>query len=368
MTMPRNFYAVILAGGGGTRLWPVSRKRVPKQVIPILSGRGGETLLKQTWQRLRLGFAPRQIFVVTGASHEHLVRQELPDMLKNNWVFEPEKRNTGVALAVAALKISKRNPSAVLVNVNSDAYVKDRREYGRILRVAYSVVLKHPASLVLVGVKPAYPEVGYGYIKVGAQALKLKRTGGKTDQIFFVDRFVEKPDLETAKQFVSSWQYLWNPTLLVCRAATFLAQVRRYQPKLYNDLKPIRNSLENGLERPALQKAYLRMKPVNLDKGILERAKGMLVVPANFGWSDVGHWRTVKDLLARHPSAHVVKGKYRHIDSRGNLVYSLSNRVVATIGVSNHIIVDTPDALLICPKDRANEVRDVVDRIEEKYR
>lgn len=366
--MPRNYYAVVLAGGGGTRLWPVSRKRIPKQVIPILPIGNGDTLIAQTWKRLTKSFSPSRILVVTAAAHEYLVREELPDLPKENWIFEPEKRDTGVALAVAAAKIGRRDPKAIIVNINSDAHIKDTREYVRILRLAYTVLKKRSTSLVLVGVKPTYPETGYGYIKMGSQAMRIAHGKGRWDEVFAVERFVEKPDYETAKQYLIRWEYLWNPTLLVARVASFRALIKKYQPRLEKALQELAPSLGTSRERPALADSYARLAPVNLDRGILERAKDMLVIPANFGWSDVGNWRTIKDILSSRNGVNVVRGNYVPVHSRGNLVYSFSDKVVATIGLTDHIVIDTPDALLICPKDRAQDVKEVVEKLEEKYK
>lgn len=353
--------AIILAGGGGTRLWPVSRKTTPKQVEPII---GEKSLLRATFDRVRRGFAPEDIYVATAESHADLVCAQLPELVDANLVTEPCRRETAAAIGYALLRVAERFPHETFVTVNSDAYVRDVDEYHRVLAAAAKVVEADPAKTVLVGITPSYPETGYGYIKMGGEVMEVE-SGRSTYAVHAVERFVEKPDLETARKYLAEGGYLWNPTLIVGRVDTFLGLFAKHLPThaLYFDR--MRAAFGTEDEDEAVRSHFARIPAISIDYGILEKEEQMVVLPADFGWADVGNWRTVRDILAARPEENIVKGRHVGIESNGNLIYSFSGKLVATAGVCDMIIIETGDALLVCPKDRAQEVKALVGAMED---
>jgi mannose-1-phosphate guanylyltransferase len=351
--------AIILAGGGGSRLWPVSRKSAPKQVTPII---GDMTLLRATWSRVRKGFAAKDIVVATAESQKDMVRRELPELPKENLIVEPCRRDTAAAIGYALLHLARRDPEATFVTVNSDAYVRDAAEYHRVLRAAAAAVGARPDHAVLVGITPTYPETGYGYIKMGAPQLEVTEDGRRYDALE-VGRFVEKPDLKTAERYLEGG-YLWNPTLVVGRVSSFLKFYDEHLPAhaaIFAKMAPILATSSRATER---KKLFAKLPSVSIDYGILEKEKKLLVVPAGFGWADVGHWRAVRDILAADPDADVVKGTHVGVDSGGNLIYGFSGKLVATVGMKDMIIIETADAVLVCPKERAQDVKKIVGQLE----
>lgn len=358
----KNLYAILLAGGTGTRLWPVSRKNTPKQLQPIL---GKDTLLKATWNRLRAGLPASRILIVTNAFQADLIRKDLPELPEENLLIEPMKRDTATAVGFGVEVARARDPEALIMTVNSDAHIRDEKEYWRIVKLAARDA-KLSKKVTLIGVRPTYPETGYGYIKMGSQARRVPRKGGAADEIFEVEGFREKPNLKTAKDYVSKWEYLWNPTLLVSSAEVLMKEFRIHLPGMYKELEKVRKGWETPKADKILKDAFSKIDGISIDYGILEKVKGMRVVPADFGWADVGHWRAVHDVLASKPSANVKKGKHVSVDSKGNLLYSFSGKLIATAGLEDMILIETEDVILCCPKDRAQDVKKIVTELEKK--
>lgn len=348
---------LILAGGGGTRLWPVSRTRNPKQFQPFL---GTHTLLQKTYLRMRKGFPPSQIFVSTNTNQQRLIARQLPRVPRDHYIVESAKRDTAPAIGLAAAWLAKLNPDAIFVTANVDHYIQKEAAFHAALKAAEQVVRKHPKAVTLLGVNPTYPETGYGYIKMGAPAFRL----GK-QEVFHVDRFVEKPDLATAKEYLKRWEYLWNPAMFVWRAQTLLELFKRYLPKHYIILKRIQRSIGTPQQAATIKREFPKMAPISIDYGIIEKVRQMFVLPVDLGWADIGHWRTVRDVLQKQPGANVIRGK--HLGTAENsLIYGYTKRTIATAGVKDLIIVDMEDALLVCPADRAQDVKKIVDELKAK--
>ncbi len=355
---------ILMAGGSGTRLWPLSRVGAPKQVHALLDE---ETLLQKTANRLIRGFGAERLWVTTHVDYVARVQKELPLVSPKHLSLEPARRETAPALGLALVRILKEDPDAVVVYANSDNYVRNVAEFLRILKVAEGVVRSNPERLALIGVRPTYPETGYGYIRMGDVVARSEgKKGEGEDEVFSVRGFVEKPDLKTAKRYLASWDYLWNPTLLVARAATLLDCYARHLPEMYGQLMTIKNALGTKNEQRVVAKEFSAIQPISLDYGILEKEKGMVVIPAAFGWTDVGSWRAVHEILAGDPNATVARGPHAAIDSSANLIVSMTGKLVTTIGVHDMVVVETEDAILICPKSRAQEVKQLVGEMAKK--
>ncbi len=371
-------YPIIMAGGAGTRLWPISTKGKPKQIYPLLDN---ETLLQKTWKRLRKGFPAERILVSTGGSLADEVCKQLPRQHLRNCIVEPVRRGTAPALALAILKLWKRDPKASFVYINADNYIADEKEFIRLLRVAERVLVKKPDHVVLIGVNPTYPEPGLGYIKMGKSVMRFShshndngRNSTHGDEIFEVEKFVEKPDLDTAKKFLKSWRYLWNPTLIVANANHFLELYKKYLPGTWKRLEHIARAMGTPDEQRVVKREFPKIEAETIDYGILEKEKKMLVLPGNFGWTDVGSWKTVHEVLSQNHKSQITNhkqnickaGKCVSVDSAGNLIYSLSGKLVALAGVKNMILIESENALLLCPRDRAQDVKKLVENLEKK--
>lgn len=349
---------VILAGGSGTRLWPVSRKNTPKQSKAIIADK---TLLKSTYDRLRIGFKKSDICVATNIEQIALISEQLPDFLSKNYIIEPDKKDTAAAIGLAAIYLYKQNPKEVMISINSDHYIKNEKDYIRILKLAERVIRKNTKTGVLVGINPTYPETGYGYIKMGEQKEELD--GSK---IFEVDCFEEKPNLKTAQGYLEKWEYLWNIGCFAWRVDTLLDLYKKHLPKMYKILKNIEKYIgEDGAEK-MIAKEFKKIEPISMDYGIIEKVNDLFVIPADFGWADVGNWRTVKDILSKTKKGNITKGKVVNIEGKDNLVYNYSNKLITMVGVEGMVVIETGDSLLICPKEKAQDVKKIVDKLKIK--
>ncbi len=349
--------AVIMAGGSGTRLWPLSRKFTPKQGQPFGDH---QTLLQKTYRRLRHGWTNRDIIVSTSVELFPRLRSQLPALRRNNFVLETERRDTAPAIGLVATYLHRQDPQAIMFTANADAYLKETDEYIRVVRAAGEAVLRYPNQTVLVGIKPRFPDTGLGYIKMKRQVDTIKKY-----ELFLVDRFVEKPDARTAERYIASWQYLWNPAMFVFRVDAMLDKFRQWLPPTYKLLMKIKDAIGTSRERAAIKRLYPKMQKISIDYGIMEKDPSMLVIPADLTWSDIGNWGAVYEMLAPHDRANVVRGLHVTHDSQGNIIYSHTGKLIATAGVKNMIIIETDDAILVCPRDRAHDVKKLVTELEK---
>ncbi len=348
---------IILAGGSGTRLWPISRASKPKQVQAFLDS---STLLQHTWDRLRKGFKAQDIFVATVAGQAGDVKRQLPQIKTGNLILEPIARNTAAAIGLVAKVMATKFPHEVVAVVSSDHYIANAQEYLLALKDGDRAVRTYPDHLILLGVTPNYPETGYGYIKYGA----IKKRFGKLS-VFRVVTFAEKPSLVKAQQYLKSGKYLWNAGLFVFYPETLLGLIKKVAPKLADGLDSLSVLMGKNIEVRISKLEYSKLLSISFDYAVVEKVKKLLVIPMNCGWTDVGHWRTIYDILATSPRANVVRGNHIGINSHGNLVYAMSGKLVATVGVSDLVIVETKDALLICPKSEAQNVRMLVEEMKK---
>lgn len=350
--------AVIMAGGSGTRLWPVSRQHSPKQGQPFGDN---ETLLQKTYHRLRRGWRPSDIFVSTSVDQYPLLKKQLPVLAKHHYILETARRDTASAIGLVTATLHKRNPKEILFTANSDAYLKEAPAYVRAIKNAGALVQRYPDQTVLLGIKPRFADTGLGYIKMKRQ---IDTIGGQ--DVFLVDRFVEKPDRPTAERYVASWQYLWNPAMFVFRVDAMLEKYRRWLPASYRLLMLMQKAMGTSRERATIKRLFPKMRKISIDYGIMEKDKAMLVVPADFTWSDIGSWSAVHDMLAGHPMHNLSRGRQITIDSYGNLLFSYTGKLIATVGLQNMIVIETDDAILVCPKDRSQDVKKIVTELESQ--
>ncbi len=349
-------FAIVLAGGSGSRLWPLSRRRTPKQLLPLT---GDTSLLQQTVSRLGALLGPDDIYVITSTAHVRTTQHQLPQLPPDNILGEPLARSTAVAAGLATV-LARREPDEVTLVLPADHFVADAEAFAAAMRQAVRAAER--GYLVTLGVKPTHPATGYGYIKVGERLHPSLPTA-------LVDRFVEKPDATEAAQLVASGDYLWNAGIFVWRSYTYEAAVERYQPQLGEALARIaRLHRTPGWQSDV--RALLEPLPAQpIDTAVAEPAAAegrMAVVPLDAGWSDIGSWSALLEALSARSGADLVaSGPHLDRGSHGILVHG-EDRLVVTIGLTDLIIVDTPDALLVCSRERADEIKPLLDEIATK--
>lgn len=358
-------HAVILAGGRGTRFWPRSRARTPKQLLNII---GKLTMLEQTAARLRPLIPAARMWTVTNAEQASEVRKQLPAAARSRVLTEPVGRNTAAAIALAALHVRHASRGDALMAVlPADHYVANPERYRIIMRAALEVA-RHKGRMAVLGVPPTRPETGFGYIERMGEPLDSKGF-----PFYAVRRFTEKPALSVAKVYAGSGDYHWNAGMFFWRVSTFLTALDKYLPKTYAALESLGDSIgKNSYERK-LRAVYPKLQNISVDYAILEPATrepgapSVFVIPAEVGWSDIGSWTAVYELLAKFPGDNILPGDGYTLEAGGNLFWSAS-KFIAAIGVNDLVVVETPDALLICPRERAQDVGKVVKWLEENHR
>lgn len=346
-------YAVILAGGGGTRLWPVSRKSRPKQMIPLVENR---TLFQATVQRLDRLFPPEKILVVTIEEQAAELKAQVPDLPSENFVLEPEPRGTASAIALAAGILQKRDPKSVMASLHSDHFIRNTDLFGLLLRVASDAAKKD--YLVTLGVTPTYPATAYGYIQRGE--LLPERFGYPA---YRVVSFKEKPDLAAAREMVKRGDHSWNSGIFVWKTSRILDEFARQMPSLKTVVDGLADAWGSTRFEQHLRKAWPLLKIETIDYGIMEKAEKVAVIPAGgLEWSDVGSWDSLFDVLVPDEHGNIVfSGHHLALDTHDSLVYgNRDNRLIVTIGVEDLVVVDSGDVLLVCRKDQAQKVRDMV--------
>ncbi len=353
-------YPVIMAGGSGTRFWPLSRQLFPKQLLKII---GDETLIQQTMRRVANGTPAQRVMISTNPAQAETIRVQLSewkDALKDNFVLEPESRNTAPAIALVALELIRRDPDAIMLVVPADHIVKGQKDFDA--AVALAAELARQGLLVTFGIKPIRPETGYGYIKPDTKTILGKRGMLKG---YRVGRFVEKPNAAKAAQYLKAGDYYWNSGMFVWRAATILDEIRHHQPVLARGVDGIGRLIGQGASKTAIDEEYRRLPSTSIDTGVMEKSSKAAMVPVAFKWSDVGSWGSLDEVAVKDKAGNIVGGRVVDIDSQRSVVYG-DRRVVATIGLTDMVVVDTPDATLVCPKSRAQDVKRIVDILKKQ--
>lgn len=349
--------AVIMAGGGGTRFWPLSRQNKPKQLLNLT---GKEVMINETILRYEGLISPQDTLIVTNQTQSELLEEILiKEMPRENILKEPLGRNTAACILYAALVIQKRYGDAVISVLPADHYFQDLDGFKKVLGKACQVA-EQTDKLLTIGIKPTFPATGYGYIKFNQnlnQALP--------ENVYSVAEFVEKPDFEKAKKYLESGSYLWNSGMFVWKASVILENFERYLPRIYHTLAPLAEVIDTDQEASVLAELYPKLQSISIDYGIMERSDQVLVIPGDFGWNDVGSWDALGAIFPPDEQGNIIQAQHLGIETKNSIIYG-GERLIATIGMSEVIIADTNDALLICPKDKAQEVKVIVDLLKEK--
>lgn len=349
---------VILAGGVGSRFWPLSRVERPKQFLQLF---GDKTLLAATASRLSGRIAASNWMVVTNQQYVPLVKESLPDIPNAGIIGEPVARNTAPCIALATAMVAKDNPDAVVVTLPSDHHITDTPAYRRIMDAAIKAAATHDA-LVTIGIRPDRPETGYGYIQFGDSTGEEGNEGEMDGQAREVVRFREKPDVQTALSFLKDGHYLWNSGMFIWRASVFLNELRHCMPDLYESVEPF--TREQATE-DRINRFFQEAESISIDYGLMEKAHRVQVVPGVFGWNDVGSWQAIHDLGASDKAGNTGElNSVVALDASNNHVHiTTPGKLIALVGVEGLAVVETDDALLICPLDRAQDVKKVVDTL-----
>jgi mannose-1-phosphate guanylyltransferase len=349
-------FAVLMAGGVGTRFWPRSRRKTPKQVLDIIDH---ETLIQATFKRLR-GLVPvSRIFMVTNAAQKVVISQQLPRLKKENYIIEPFGRNTAPCIGLAASIIQQIDANAGMVVLPADHLISDVKEFQQVIKQAVKYA-EETESLVTLGISPTFPASGYGYIQMGS---KVKSFNGHS--IFKVKTFAEKPNRETAMRFLESGDFLWNSGMFIWKASTILKEIEDKLPELSEGLNKIKKHFNKADLINVIEDVYLRIRDISIDYGVMQTAQHVCVIPTNMGWNDVGSWEVVYDISEKDKNKNA--GDFRQLnqfESSDNYIFA-PDKLVALVGIKNLIVVDTGDVLLICRKNRSQDVKEIVEQLKK---
>ncbi len=352
-----HYYALIAAGGHGTRLWPMSRARLPKQMLPLIDD---HSMFRTSVERIGPLFSPEDIFVVTSRDLVAELQREARQIPRENFIIEPYPKNTAPALALALSAIQKRDPAATVAILPADHHIVEREKFCRVLEAAWQVAQED--KIVTLGISPSYPATGFGYIQQG------KALGAVEGfPVYLSRRFTEKPDIVRATQFLASGQYSWNSGMFIWRVDRAMQDFERHQPAIYAMCAYLQSAFDSPDYDAKLNGIWETMPSLSIDFAIMEKANNIAVIPNDIGWSDVGNWSSLYDILPQDNFGNCVKGDASDtrviLDTRDTLVFS--DRLTVAIGVEDIVVVDTDDALLICHKDRTQDVKQVVDYLRE---
>lgn len=341
-------WALIMAGGAGTRFWPASRLARPKQLLPIYKSR---SLIQETVARIKPVIPPSRMIILTQQKQIAAIRKALPQIPKQNFIVEPVGRNTAPALALGAMIVNRRDPNAVIFCSPADQIVLNPKKFLQAVKAGIETA-KHGGVHVTFGIPPRSPETGFGYIERGSGSEKKAGVS-----VFQVKRFVEKPNLNRAKQFLKSGKFFWNSGIFIWKAGWFLRELEKHQPDLYRKIKSASTSNQ------ALRKIYPTIKGISIDYALMESAKNVKVIPGDFGWSDLGSWSAFDQIWPKDGDHNFSRSRLISVDSSGNIVDG-DSKLVALLGVKDLVVVSTGDAILVARKDRVQDVRKITDLLK----
>ncbi|HEX8332469.1 MAG TPA: mannose-1-phosphate guanylyltransferase [Segetibacter sp.] len=352
--MNQNYYVAIMAGGIGSRFWPKSRVDYPKQFIDILNT--GKSLIQWTYDRFAAFIPQENIFVVTSEEYTHIVKEQLPQIADDNIVSEPSRKNTAPCIAYISFKIEQQNPEAILIVAPADHLILDNAGFQSICEHAINFVNKKDA-LVTLGIKPTYPNTGYGYIQ--------HKTESVEDNVYGVKTFTEKPNTELAKTFIESGDFLWNAGIFIWKLNTILTAFEKYQPEMHELFSAEKDKLNTDEEKSVIEQIYPLCTSVSIDYAIMEKADNVYVIPSSFGWSDLGTWASAYDNLEKDYLGNAVAGEnVIVIDATKCMVSAPHDKLLVLQGLDDFIVVDTTDVLLICKQDKEQEIKEYVAEVK----
>lgn len=349
-----------MAGGVGSRFWPASRGNYPKQFLDILGT--GKSLLQQTYERFLKAFLPENIFIVTNAAYEELVKEQLPNMPTDRILGEPTAKNTAACIAYASAKIHKLNTHAVCIVAPSDHLILDEAAFLDLVSKGFGFAQKNHA-LITLGIRPSRPDTGYGYVQFHDEAVY--------DGVHKVKTFTEKPTLDIAKTFIDSGDFLWNAGIFIWSVSSIKKAFKQHLPEQYDLFETAAQSLFTANEGETIRIFYEQCRSISIDYGVMEKAENVFVMPADFGWSDLGTWTSLYENSLKDTNANAIHGKNIFAYETENCLISNSTKnngkIIAVKSVKNLIIVDTPDALMVCDMDKEQEVKQIVTDIKIKF-
>jgi mannose-1-phosphate guanylyltransferase len=348
---------VIRAGGIGTRLWPYSRQRQPKQFHAF---EGNQTMIQSAFHRVDAIASAEDRYVSTGSAHGDLVRTQIPELDDAHLIVEPALRNTGPAVGLECVLLEHHAPGCTIASLGSDHHIGKPDEFCRLLSAAEEALVEHPDSLILVGVKPWCAETGYGYIQKGPVFHEASGV-----PIYEVGDFKEKPDAPTAEEWYQSGDYLWNSNMFVWRADVVLGLFEQFEPEIYAGLMEIKSALGTSDEKKVMEAVYPTLKEIAIDNAILEKADKVAVVEADIDWSDIGSWGAMSDVLPTDEAKNLLNGNVIQVDTKDTTVYSQTKKLITLVGVENLAVIETDDAIMICPRDQTQRVRDIVSKLQD---
>ncbi|MDE6719321.1 MAG: NTP transferase domain-containing protein [Treponemataceae bacterium] len=355
--------ALIMAGGRGERFWPKSRMNLPKQFLSLTED--SRTMIQLTVERISPLVAIEDVFVATNESYRQLVRKQLPDLPEENILCEPVGRNTAPCIGLGAAHVQKKYGDAVMVVLPSDHLIKNNSLFAQTLKDAVSLA-EQDENLVTIGITPEHPETGYGYIKFDSG----KKAGGA----FRVERFVEKPDLEKAKEYVDSGEYLWNSGMFIWKASTILARIKEFSCETHSGLMKIKDAIGSGDYEKILFETFSAFTSESIDYAVMEKATkpsaksgAVFTFPGAFGWDDVGSWLALERLKRTDETGSVIEGNVVTVDSSENIIQG-GKKLIAAVGLKGMVIVDTDDAILICQKQSAWKIKGVLEKLKNAAR
>ena len=350
----QHHYVVIMAGGIGSRFWPMSRSNFPKQFLDILNV--GKTLIQSTYDRFSGFIPPDNIYVVTSAEYVNIVKKQLPQIPLQNILGEPSRKNTAPCIAYISFKLQQLDPNASLIVAPADHLVLDTVAFTKVCWEALSFVNKHNAFITL-GIKPTHPNTGYGYIQYEQHPV--------SDNVYKVKTFTEKPNIELAKTFLASGDFLWNAGIFVWQVKNIITAFEKFLPEMYDVFATEKHKFNTPAEQGALQSIYPLCTNISIDFGIMEKADNVYVIPSSFGWSDLGTWNSAYDNLEKDNQGNALAGKNVMVmDAKQCMVHTPNEKLVVLQGLENYIVVDTNDVLLVCKKEKEQEIKDFVTEIK----
>jgi mannose-1-phosphate guanylyltransferase len=353
----KNRFVVIMAGGVGSRYWPVSRVNHPKQFIDILGT--GKSLLRQTYERFTEKFLPENIIVVTNLAYTDLVKAQIPELSSHQILAEPVARNTAPCIAYACYKIHSQNPKASVVIAPSDHLIMDSKQFHHVVKTGIDAA-ESMNGLITIGINPHRPDTGYGYIQFVE--------GKKGDKVFEVKTFTEKPNLELAHTFLASGDFLWNAGIFIWKASAIVKAFAHYLPEIHELFKKGDRYYNTYEEQDYIDTIYPKCASISIDYGILEKADNVSVVPGDFGWSDLGTWTSLYDIKDKDEKGNAVNGAQVHLyESHNNMVHVPDNRTLILKGANNLIVVEDGEVLLICDKDREQEIKQILGELKIRF-